>query len=288
MAQARRGEIGIPRAVKKSDAKRTVVTPLPGTLDGAIERLALCDIGGASAFEDDGTPTITLHCVLNGETFAQVGDTPVMTLEPGCALLLQPDMRLRLWPAHRDKAARVLMARVSGIAATTLGLASSCRFPLIERLEATPEAARLLAKEMDQPSLGVVLVAAALMKLYLVEAARGCAQEEPADESRIGKAVTAILADPGAAHSIAALADRTGMSRATFMRHFSRVTGMNPMQFVAKARLDHAAELLRNTQLPIKSVAAQIGFSDRSHFSRAFRRAHGVDPSSFRRTTTEA
>lgn len=287
MAQARRVEIAAERAPRKSDAKRTIVTPLPGTLDGAIERLALCEIGGASAFEDDGAPTITLHCILSGETRAQVGDTSVMTLEPGCALLLQPNMRLRLWPAHGAAPVRLLMARVSGIAATTLGLASSCRLPLVERLEGTPDAARLLVKEMDQPTLGVVLVAAALMKLYLVEAARGCAAEEPADESRIGKAVTAILADPGAAHSIIALAERSGMSRATFMRHFSRVTGMNPMQFVAKARLDQAAELLRTTQLPIKSVAAQMGFGDRSHFSRAFRRAHGVDPTSFRRTTTE-
>jgi AraC family transcriptional regulator, activator of mtrCDE len=261
------------------------VSPLPGTLDGAIERLALCEIGGASAFADEGAPTITLHCVLSGETLAQIGDTPVMTLEPGSALLLQANTRLRLWPADPDAPVRVLMGRVSGIAATSLGLTATCRLPLIERLEATPEAARLLAKEMDQPGLGVVLVAAALMKLYLVEAARGCADDEPVDESRIGKAVTTILANPGAAHSIAALAERTGMSRATFMRHFSRATGMNPMQFVAKARLDHAAELLRTTQLPIKTVAAQIGFGDRSHFSRAFRRAHGVDPSSFRRTT---
>jgi AraC family transcriptional regulator, activator of mtrCDE len=94
--------------------------------------------------------------------------------------------------------------------------------------------------------------------------------------------VSAILTDPGAPHSIALLADRVGMSRATFIRHFMRATGSNPMQFVAKARLDHAAELLRSTTLPVKAIAARIGFNNRSHFSRAFRRAHGMDPSAFR------
>ena len=99
----------------------------------------------------------------------------------------------------------------------------------------------------------------------------------------IDRAVTAILAQPGAPHSIASLAQEVRMSRATFIRHFSRLTGMSPMQYVTRARLDHAAQLLRTTALPVKVIAAQIGFQNRSHFSRAFREAHGADPSNFRR-----
>jgi len=44
----------------------------------------------------------------------------------------------------------------------------------------------------------------------------------------------------------------------------------------------HGAELLRSTKLPVKLIAASIGFASRSHFSRAFASAYGADPSRFR------
>jgi AraC-like DNA-binding protein len=47
--------------------------------------------------------------------------------------------------------------------------------------------------------------------------------------------------------------------------------------------MHHAAEKLRSGDTPIKVIAAEIGFLSRSHFSRAFREAHGLDPSAYRR-----
>jgi transcriptional regulator GlxA family with amidase domain len=58
---------------------------------------------------------------------------------------------------------------------------------------------------------------------------------------------------------------------------------MAPIEFVAKTRLHHAADLLRSTNLPIKVIAGSIGFLSRSHFSRAFREAYGSDPTAFRK-----
>ena len=72
------------------------------------------------------------------------------------------------------------------------------------------------------------------------------------------------------------------MSRSAFAREFSNTLSMSPMAFVAKTRLHHAAELLKSTKLPVKVIAASIGFASRSHFSRAFASAYGADPSRFR------
>jgi transcriptional regulator GlxA family with amidase domain len=47
-------------------------------------------------------------------------------------------------------------------------------------------------------------------------------------------------------------------------------------------RLGAAARLLQASGVPIKSVAAAVGYASRSHFSRAFRSEFGLDPSSFR------
>ena len=58
--------------------------------------------------------------------------------------------------------------------------------------------------------------------------------------------------------------------------------GQSPTEFVAKTRLYYAAELLRTSGAPIKSVAVSVGFSSRSHFSHAFRAAYGIDPTAYR------
>jgi AraC family transcriptional activator of mtrCDE len=231
-----------------------------------------------------------LHCVLAGTMRATVTSGAIYQVPSGAALLLPVGQDICIadggpsGDAKRAPRLRVLIGSVSATATTSLGLAEGLREPLIHDL-AAPGAVDLLAAlrtEVERPGLGTVLVVSALMKLYLVQAARLLAHGDPNGESRIGRAVAAILTDPGSAHSIASLADLVGMSRATFIRHFARATGMNPMQFVAKARLDHAAELLRSTALPVKTIAARIGFTNRSHFSRAFRRVHGMDPSHFR------
>lgn len=268
-----------------------VITPLPGTLDGAVDRLALCELRSSVPFDDDGTASITLHCVLSGKVRAVVDDLPAQVLPKGCALLLPAGRSLRLMGerSRRLRAARppvrVLIGNVSPTAAAALGLGEGLRRPVLHDLHGAPGAEALLVtleSELERPGTGTVLIASALMKLFLVQAARKLSQSEAHSDPRVAKVVSAVLADPGLPHSITSLAELIGMSRATFIRHFMRATSMNPMQFVAKARLDHAAELLRSTTLPVKSVAARIGYMNRSHFSRAFRKAHGVDPSQFR------
>jgi AraC family transcriptional activator of mtrCDE len=45
-----------------------------------------------------------------------------------------------------------------------------------------------------------------------------------------------------------------------------------------------AAEQLRATSMTVDEVAHQAGYASRSSFVRAFRKAHGSDPTSFRRS----
>ncbi len=47
-------------------------------------------------------------------------------------------------------------------------------------------------------------------------------------------------------------------------------------------RLRRAERLLAETKLPVKSVAARVGYASRSHFSRAFKAAFGIDPAAYR------
>ncbi|RYD53941.1 MAG: AraC family transcriptional regulator [Sphingomonadales bacterium] len=273
------------------------ITPLPGALDGAVDRLALCDLRAGAPFEADGADGITFHCVLVGTILTEIDGEAAIVVPAGSALLLPGGHAIRI-SADSDAGqsrrtrrpdARAMIGRVSPRAAATLGLGAVAE-PLVHDTSMVPGASAMIAAlvdELDHPTIGTIPLASALMKLCLIYAARDMAQGVPLGSSRVGRAVTAVLTDPGAPHSIASLADLVRMSRATFIRHFSKLTGSNPMAFVAKARLDHAAELLRSTDLPIKTVASRIGFQNHSHFARAFRRANGVEPSMFRKSPAQ-
>ncbi len=100
--------------------------------------------------------------------------------------------------------------------------------------------------------------------------------------ARLARAVTAVLENPAAPFTVAALAAVAGMSRTTSALRFQQAYGEAPLEFVQRVRLGHAATLLRTTVLPVKVVAAAVGYASRSHFSRAFAAAYGFDPSGYR------
>ena len=59
--------------------------------------------------------------------------------------------------------------------------------------------------------------------------------------------------------------------------------GISPLQYLHISRMTQARQLLERTGLAVKEVMAEVGISDPSHFSRAFRRFHGVAPSELRK-----
>ncbi len=71
--------------------------------------------------------------------------------------------------------------------------------------------------------------------------------------------------------SLADLAEHFGLNPFYFVRKFKRLAGHGPMEEVRNVRLNRARELAMNTDLPVKVIAAQVGFRDPSYFSRAFR-----------------
>jgi transcriptional regulator GlxA family with amidase domain len=48
-------------------------------------------------------------------------------------------------------------------------------------------------------------------------------------------------------------------------------------------RLFKAKEMLMNSDLNVSEVAYEVGFKNLSHFSRAFRAAFGLNPSSIKK-----
>lgn len=71
------------------------------------------------------------------------------------------------------------------------------------------------------------------------------------------------------------------LDRAYLSRLFKKHSGESPYQFLTRMKMESAAELLRYRSLPVKAVAAELGYDDPFHFSRVFKKTFGLAPQHF-------
>jgi signal transduction histidine kinase/DNA-binding response OmpR family regulator/ligand-binding sensor domain-containing protein len=79
--------------------------------------------------------------------------------------------------------------------------------------------------------------------------------------------------------SVDVLGSELGMSRASFYRKFTELTGNSPAEYIRKVRLRKAHNLLRTINLSIAQISEQSGFQSVSHFRKAFKGEFGKTPS---------
>ena len=84
--------------------------------------------------------------------------------------------------------------------------------------------------------------------------------------------------------SVEELASEMCITRGQLNRRVKALTGVTTQQYVARIRLEHGRSLLHDTPLAVAEVAYRCGFDDAATFSRAFRRAFGQSPTSYRAT----
>ncbi|MBO3276505.1 AraC family transcriptional regulator [Pseudomonas schmalbachii] len=83
--------------------------------------------------------------------------------------------------------------------------------------------------------------------------------------------------------TVAELAQVACLSPSHFHAQFKDSVGLTPHQYLLKLRLDSAARLLRESDLPLVRVAGECGFSSQSALTTAMRRYLGLTPKSLRR-----
>ncbi|HWO67909.1 MAG TPA: helix-turn-helix domain-containing protein [Umezawaea sp.] len=79
------------------------------------------------------------------------------------------------------------------------------------------------------------------------------------------------------------LAVHAHLSQRTFIRHFVAETGMPPMKWLAVARIDHAKQLLEQTDASIDEIARDSGLGTAANFRARFSQNCGLSPSAYRR-----
>ena len=82
---------------------------------------------------------------------------------------------------------------------------------------------------------------------------------------------------------VATLAALVNLSRSHYTESFRRATGYAPLSYLNHLRMQRAVQLLNTTDLSIKQISEQLGFSDQFYFSRAFSKMHNHSPTEHRR-----
>ncbi len=78
--------------------------------------------------------------------------------------------------------------------------------------------------------------------------------------------------------SVNTLASRCNLSMYRFIHKFKDATGMTPIEYLTKIRIDEARYLLSNSLLNISEIAEIVGYEDPLYFSRVFKKIMGVSP----------
>jgi AraC family transcriptional regulator len=99
--------------------------------------------------------------------------------------------------------------------------------------------------------------------------------------SQLRRSTDFIEANLGKELHLSELAANVGLSTYYFCRMFKQSTNLSPHQFVLRKRIEQSQHLLKEHNLPIVEIAAELGFSDQSHFSRVFRSVVGTTPKRF-------
>jgi AraC-like DNA-binding protein len=157
----------------------------------------------------------------------------------------------------------------------------------------------LLSDEVDRTDPGAPAVIAGLVDLLFVYVLRARLAEQVTNpdldgnavanawiralyDPVVGGALALIHAGPGQQWTVAGLAGAVGVPRATFSRRFTALTGQAPMTYVTAWRMTVASRLLREEHHPLREIAQRVGYDSEFAFARAFKRAVGHAPGSYR------
>jgi AraC-like DNA-binding protein len=155
----------------------------------------------------------------------------------------------------------------------------------------------LLVREMGGTEPAQDLVLDRLLDLVLVSVLRSWlaapSQDSPGWQRAqadpvVGPALRLIHDDPAYGWTVASLATRTGVSRASLARRFAEVVGEPPMAYLTGWRLTLAADLLRQSEATLEAVAHRVGYGSAFALSTAFKRERGVSPQEYRRRPATA
>jgi AraC-like DNA-binding protein len=154
--------------------------------------------------------------------------------------------------------------------AATLALLSA------ETASAAPGAEEIVGRLAD--ALLAQALRVALAELQASDGAGVLALRDP----QLATAIGLIHHRPDHAWTVGELAGEVALSRSAFSARFRQLVGESPKRYITRTRLAHAAALLHQTDASLAEIALKIGYGSEFSFAKAFKRAFGIAPGTYR------
>lgn len=250
-----------------------------------------------------GEPPVQLHA--GDVILLPQSDPHVVSSEPG---LTGPPVEVRVDPASRTPLPLPVHLGAGGGARSEvicgfLGCEAGPFNPLLgalprrmlvargaERGETLARFIELTREELTRTGPGREAVLSRLAELMFVEGLRRFIEASPAElgwvagmsDDLVGRSLAALHTRPGDAWTLETLARHVAASRSVLAERFTTLLGMPPMQYLARWRMQLAAELLSDSRSSIAEIAHRLGYGSEAALSRAFKRVVGISPAHWR------
>lgn len=268
---------------------------LLGGLHLTMGPVAIHTLRRDSAIERAEADRPALHYAVRGAGRLELAEGESVDLGARTVIVAPPGRRARIVVADGPHRNDVVVACVA-MRATYQGLVGvfdHLREPLVEHVSAGDPVCRSfneLLDEVDAHRPGFQAMSEALLRRCVIWLLRRCFERgryclawlAPLEDGRLGRALAAMHEHPDHCFTLAELAEVAGMSRSVFAVRFAHAVGQSPIERLKAVRLARAVELLTHTNLPVKGIAARVGYASRSSFTRAFCARHGRPPADFR------
>lgn len=147
------------------------------------------------------------------------------------------------------------------------------------------------AEQVAARRAGSEAVLAKMSELLFVEAVRSYIETLPEEQTGwlaglkdpfVSRALSLLHQRVADAWTVDDLGREVGLSRSALAERFTKLIGEPPMRYLARWRIQVAAQQLRNSDTPLARIADQVGYESESAFNRAFKRSFGVPPAAWR------
>jgi AraC family L-rhamnose operon transcriptional activator RhaR len=112
------------------------------------------------------------------------------------------------------------------------------------------------------------------------------ARELPADPERthpvVVEAMRLLESELSHPWTLTDLADRLHVSRSYLLRLFKDTSGLPPMAYLARRRVETAAEQLLHSTEPVSQIGRAVGWPDQNYFARRFKAHFGLSATTYR------
>ncbi len=134
-----------------------------------------------------------------------------------------------------------------------------------------------------------------MAELLFIEVVRRYVEELPPRESGwlaglkdtvVGPALVQLHERPHHPWALTELARTIASSRTVLAERFTQLVGIPPMTYLARWRLQLAAERLLHSSSKVAAIGSSVGYGSEAAFSRAFKRETGMSPAAWRRART--